>query len=62
MTPQDIQEQLQEDILSILEGFTVKEVMNSQDYEKMKDALCNAVIDNIKKLKNDNTRNTTNNS
>ena len=50
MTPKEVKEQLQEDILSILEGFRADEEMDKGDYEDFKAALCQAVIDNLNKL------------
>lgn len=46
----EVKEQLQEDILSIIEGFGIIEAMEKQDYERMKDALCDAVIANLNRL------------
>jgi len=45
-----IQEQLQEDIFSILDGFGVKEAMDDTDYFNLKTQLCDAVIKNLAKL------------
>ena len=58
MTQQEIQEQLQQDILSILEGFGIEEIMKNQDYEKMKDVICNAIISHINKISDADIRNT----
>lgn len=44
----EIKEQLQEDILSILEGFGVDEAMEGKDYNNLVTALCDAIIKNIK--------------
>lgn len=46
----EVKEQLQEDILSILEGFGIEEAMDEQDYERIKNALCDSVIFNLDKL------------
>lgn len=50
MTPSEVKEQLQQDILTILEGFDMEDIMDEDDYEAMKDKLCNSVITNIDKL------------
>jgi hypothetical protein len=47
----EVKEQLQEDILSILEGFGIEEAMDEVDYERIKNALCDSVIYNLDKLK-----------
>lgn len=47
-----IKEQLQEDILSILEGFGVDEAMTGSDYNNMVSALCQAVVDAMSKIDN----------
>jgi hypothetical protein len=46
----EVKEQLQEDILSILEGFGIDEAMDKQDYERIRNAMCDAVIANLNKL------------
>ena len=46
----EVKQQLQEDILSILEGFGIEEAMDEQDYERIKNAMCDAVIANLDKL------------
>ena len=48
---EELKEQLQEDILSILEGFGVDEAMEGSDYNNLVSNLCDAVICNIDKLK-----------
>jgi hypothetical protein len=48
MTQQEIQEQLQNDILSIIDGFNIEKLMKSNDYEKMKNAICDCILKNIK--------------
>lgn len=50
MNIKQVKEQLQEDILSILDGFRANEDMDKGDYEDFKNALCKAVIDNLNKL------------
>jgi hypothetical protein len=51
MTVQEVKEQLQEDILSTLEGFGVDEAMEGSDYNSLVSTLCDIVISNINKLK-----------
>ena len=50
MKLREVKEQLQEDILSILEGWGIEEAMNKEDYERIKNALCDSVIFNLDKL------------
>jgi hypothetical protein len=50
MKLREVKEQLQEDILSILEGFRADEDMDKGDYEDFKNALCKAVIINLDKI------------
>lgn len=47
----EVKQQLQEDILSILEGWGIEEAMDEEDYERIKNALCDSVIHNLDKLK-----------
>lgn len=46
-----VKEQLQEDILTILEGFGIDKAMEDGDYNKMVSAICEAVVDNLNKIK-----------
>lgn len=46
----ELQEQLQEDVISILTGFGIDEAMDSSDYQKLESALCEAIIHNINKV------------
>ena len=50
MNIKEVKEQLQEDVLSILEGFGIDEAMEGADYNNLVSALCDAVITNINKL------------
>ena len=52
MKIREVKEQLQEDILSILEGWGINEALDEIDYEKLKNSLCDAVISNLDKLDN----------
>lgn len=51
MTPKQVKEQLQEDVLTILEGFGIDEAMEGADYNNLVSALCDAIIANLNKLK-----------
>lgn len=46
----DAKEQLQEDILTILEGFRVDEALDGEDYNQMVTELCRAAIRNLNSL------------
>ena len=46
----EIKEQLQEDVLCILESFGIQEALNTEDWEKLKNAVCESVIYNLNKL------------
>jgi len=50
MTTKQVKEQLQEDVLSILEGFGVDEAMEGADYNNMVSTLCDTIIANLNKL------------
>lgn len=50
MNVKEVQEQLQEDLISIVEGYGVA-IVSYEETEKLKTLLCQAVIDNLKKLK-----------
>jgi len=50
MTTEELKEQLQEDILSILEGFGIDEAMEGADYNRLVSSLCDAVVHNVNKL------------
>ena len=50
MTTKQVKEQLQEDVLSILEGFGVDEAMERADYNNMVSTLCDTIIANLNKL------------
>jgi hypothetical protein len=51
MNIKELKEQLQNDILTILEGFGVDNALEGAEYNSMVTALCNAVIKNINELK-----------
>ena len=50
MNKNEVKEQMQEDILCLLEGFEIESIMDPQDYEALKNNLCQIVIDNLNNL------------
>ena len=50
MTINETKEQLQEDVLSILEGFGVDEALTGQDYSRLANALCETIVLHLNKL------------
>ena len=46
----EVKEQLQEDVLTILEGFGIDEALEGKDYNNLVNALCDAIITNLNKL------------
>lgn len=50
MTIKETKEQLQEDVLSILEGFGIDEALTGQDYSRLVSALCETIIFRLNKL------------
>ena len=50
MNKQEVKQQIQEDILTILEGFEVDRFLDGGEYNSMVNALCETVINNINKL------------
>ena len=51
MDIKELKEQLQNDILTVLEGFGVDDALEGAEYNGMVTALCDAVIKNVNKLK-----------
>mgnify|MGYP003338754664 CR=1 FL=1 len=47
---QELKEQLQNDVLTILEGFGVDEAMEGRDYNHMVNAICDSIINNVNKF------------
>ncbi len=43
----DHKEQLQEDILTILEGFEICDMLDGEDYNNLVTALCDSAIQNV---------------
>jgi hypothetical protein len=50
MTIQETQEQLQEDLLSLLEGVGLEDVLDSYDWENLKNEVCEIVISRLKQV------------
>jgi hypothetical protein len=50
MTIQETQEQSQEDLLSLLEGVGLEDVLDSYDWENLKNEVCEIVISRLKQL------------
>ena len=48
---QQVKAQLQEDVLTILEGFGVDEAMNGEDYNNLATALCEVILSNLNSVK-----------
>jgi len=46
----DLKEQLQEDILTILEGFEICDMLDGEDYNNLVTALCDSAIQNVDKF------------
>ena len=51
MNVNELKEQLQEDLLSLLEGMHIQDTLPPNDYETFKNEVCNIVISNVNKLK-----------
>jgi len=51
MSKAELKEQLQEDVLTILEGFGVDEAIELKDYNNLVTTLCETIIVNVNKLK-----------
>lgn len=49
MTIFELKEQMQEDMLTLLESFGVKEAMEKRDWDKLSDLVCDTVIEYITK-------------
>ena len=50
MTNAEAKEQLQENVLSILEGFGIDEAMEGSDYNHLVTALCDTIVDTLNKI------------
>jgi PHD/YefM family antitoxin component YafN of YafNO toxin-antitoxin module len=51
MTIKEAKEQTQQDILSVLDGWEIGSLMSTKEYEKLKNALYDVVINNLDKIK-----------
>jgi hypothetical protein len=49
-TKQLVKEQMQEDLLSLLEGMGLEEALDPKDWEALKNEVCYIVIDGINSL------------
>ena len=50
-TIEEVKEQLQEDLLTLFEGFGINEAMDKEDYERFKNATSDIVLKNLNNLK-----------
>ncbi len=50
MTNTEAKEQLQENVLSILEGFGIDEALEGADYNDLVTALCDTIVDTLNKI------------
>lgn len=51
MNTNELKEQLQQDLLSLLEGMGIEDTLSPSDYENLKNEVCDIVITNVNKLK-----------
>lgn len=50
MTNTEAKEQLQENVLTILEGFGIDEALEGADYNDLVTALCDTIVDTLNKI------------
>lgn len=50
MTNAEAKEQLQENVLSILEGFGIDDALEGADYNDLVTALCDTIVDTLNKI------------
>jgi len=50
MTNAEAKEQLQENVLTILEGFGIDEALEGADYNDLVTALCDTIVDTLNKI------------
>ena len=50
MTIQETQEQLQEDLLSLLEGIGIEDALDPNDWDYLKHEVCEIVISRLKQV------------
>jgi len=51
MNTLELKEQLQEDVLTILEGFGLDEAMEGVDYNNLVNSLCDTIINRLNQIK-----------
>lgn len=52
MNIKEAKEQLQEDVLTILEGFGVDGTMEGSNYNNLVNALCDTIVNKLNKINN----------
>jgi len=52
MSIKEAKEQLQEDVLTILEGFGVDGAMEGSDYNNLVNVLCDTIVNKLNKINN----------
>jgi diphthamide synthase (EF-2-diphthine--ammonia ligase) len=50
MSPREVKEQLQEDVLTILESYGIDEALEGTEYNRLVSTLCDTIITNLDKL------------
>ena len=50
-TKQIVKEQMQEDLLSLLEGMGIDEALDPQDWENLKNEVCDIVVTGVNNIK-----------
>lgn len=50
MTNAEAKEQLQENVLTILEGFGIDDALEGADYNDLVTALCDTIVDTLNKI------------
>lgn len=50
MTQQEIKEQLQQDILTLLESYGINEALSPREWESLKDNVCDIIVTDLNKL------------
>ena len=50
MTNTEAKEQLQENVLTILEGFGIDKALEGADYNDLVTALCDTIVDTLNKI------------
>ena len=52
MTIEEAKEQAQQDVLTVLDGHDIEDVLDEEEFESLKDALCAAIVVNFNKISN----------